>query len=126
MTYLVLIYIATIVFPVIYSLNEAVNTVQLVDEGCKQKLQLLDLDVEILAKNTQDLIKMEAYASFREELKSTIELVDRFKIPKYKFLWTIEISPTIKNTIILFLTSSLTGFGISVLLSVKETGIEMT
>ena len=40
-TYLLLCYIINIILPIVYSLNNAVNTVQLVENDCLSKLGLL-------------------------------------------------------------------------------------
>ena len=45
---LTLAFLITIFVPVIYSLNSAVETMNLIDDGCKQKLKLLLVKQEIL------------------------------------------------------------------------------
>ena len=52
MTWLLIVYLASVFLPIIYTLNAAVNTVAIVDSGCKQKLSLLVLDIEMLSKGT--------------------------------------------------------------------------
>jgi len=124
MTWLTVVYLCCIVFPVFYTLNEAVNTVALVDAGCKKKLGLLDFNVELLSKATQDPAKRAQMLKFREELASIIALVEKYQIPKYKFLWGIEISPTVKNTIVGSISTSLLALTLSVVNNIKSAAVD--
>jgi hypothetical protein len=45
------------------------------------------------------------YDEFLAEIKSVKSIVERYVVPKYKFLWGLELSVTSKNSIITFLGS---------------------
>ena len=110
-TYLLLSYVINILLPLVYSLNNAVNTVQLVECDCLSKLGLLQLNVEMLRQQHGS----NKYDAFLAEIKSVKSIVERYVVPKYKFLWGLELSVTTKNSIITFLGTGftlLTGYAV--------------
>ena len=48
------------------------------------------------------------YDAFLAEIKSVKSIVERYVVPKYKFLWGLELSVTTKNSIITFLGTGFT------------------
>ena len=85
-------FLLIICVPVIYSLNSAVDTFKLIDEGCKTKLKNLLLKQDILILETEDQELKEKYVAFKTKLEAVIELVDRYEVKSYKFFFGISIS----------------------------------
>ena len=97
-TYLFLTYIINILVPVIFTLNNAVNTIKLVESDCLVKLSRLEMNVQMLMHcHWED--NTEGYEAFLKELESLKTMVERYNVPKFKFLG-IEISTRTKNSII--------------------------
>ena len=67
MTWLLIFYLASILLPIIYTLNAAVDTIALVDNGCKQKLYLLDLNIELLIKDLSESVNDDESNSIFED-----------------------------------------------------------
>ena len=63
------------------------------------------------------------YDLYLKEIKSVKSIVDKYVVPKYKFLWGIELSVTSKNSIITFIGS---GFSLVVAFVVQSLSTEAT
>ena len=91
--YLSFTFILSILIPLFYTLNKAVCTNFYANEGCKQKLANLRINIELMMKQstTTDLVRSE-HQAFLDNLDSIISLNKLYEIPKYKFLGAIELT----------------------------------
>ena len=109
MLYLSVSFMGLIIAPIFNVLNAAVTTNQILGEGCKQKLTMLDLRLILLQKQ-QHPNDPEIFNSFRDAIAETIGLIDMYPIPLYRFFYVFEITPQLRDRVFAYLSSTTTAF----------------
>jgi VIT1/CCC1 family predicted Fe2+/Mn2+ transporter len=114
------LYILNILFPLFYTLNKAVSTNFYANEGCKLKLANLKINVELLMSQSSvsEADRMD-YRAFLENLEKVKELNNLYEIPKFKFMGAIELTQSVKNTLISALSGIFGSVAIFVFKSIK-------
>ena len=92
MMWLSVSFMGLIIAPIFNVLNAAVTTNEILGEGCKQKLTMLDLRLILLQKQKHP-DDPEIFKSFRDAIAETIKLIDMYPIPQYRFFYVFEITP---------------------------------
>jgi hypothetical protein len=81
------------------------------DKSAITKLGLLKLNVA----NKQRESGGREYDEFFAEIDKTLAHVKAYQVPKFKFLWGIEITPVTRTTVVTFITGSFSALSISML-----------
>lgn len=124
--YLCMSFMGLIIAPIFNVLNHAVRSSEMLGEGCKQKLQLLDLKLNLLQKQEskqvndpfslnengpqEDIENPPKYQQFRNAIQETILLIDQYPIPIYRFFYVFDITPDLCNKIVTRLLTIITTF----------------
>jgi hypothetical protein len=113
MLYLSVSFMGLIIAPIFNVLNAAVTTNEILGEGCKQKLSLLDLRLILLQKQQypQEFPgEPLRFWAFREAIAETIGLIDKYPIPQYRFFYLFDITPELRDRVVAYLSSMTTAF----------------
>lgn len=105
-------------FPVIMILNDSVKANKAVDEGVLHKLELLDLNIDLLESQSVDADEKAKLNEFKGAIKEVTGLIGKYTTPVYKFMWIFRITRELRNQIVGTITTTFTGIALGFLINV--------
>lgn len=116
--FLTLSYLMMMMFPVIMILNDSVKANKAVDEGVLHKLELLDLNIDLLESQSVDADEKAKLNEFKGAIKEVTGLIGKYTTPVYKFMWIFRITRELRNQIVGTITTTFTGIALGFLINV--------
>jgi len=76
--FMTLSYLLMMMFPVVMILNDSVKANKAVDEGVLSKLELLELNINLLESQSTDEAEKDKFAEFKAAIKEVVDLIGKF------------------------------------------------
>ena len=93
--------LASIIIPVMGTLNTAVTSQEVMNGGCQEKLTHLQLNIQLLKNQSETPQDFDAMLN---DISQINQLNGMYEMQKFKFLWALEITPALRNKVVSAMT----------------------